>query len=206
MSIPTTALFYSHRGDSRKAIPTTACSIGSPTHREISRFRIPTDIGPYKDELGEWHPPRLSGRYKASASPARGFPRTDGSVPWGGPAVSFGAREEFDGNPLQGWKGNQRTVPTFRGPTNECFCLGTPTSCWVFPSLPKIHTNKQALKHGFIPNCDWCFHLPPRPKRMVCQLFPKPGAGGLIFCDVCWGIWFSGSEQPRVHCTGKVPS
>ncbi|CAJ1429916.1 unnamed protein product [Effrenium voratum] len=29
------------------------------------RFRIPTDIGPYKDELGEWHPPRLSGRYKA---------------------------------------------------------------------------------------------------------------------------------------------
>lgn len=29
------------------------------------RYRIPTDINPYKDELGEWHPPRLSGRYKA---------------------------------------------------------------------------------------------------------------------------------------------
>lgn len=29
------------------------------------RYRIPEDIAPYKDELGEWHPPRVSGRYKA---------------------------------------------------------------------------------------------------------------------------------------------
>lgn len=29
------------------------------------RYRIPQDIAPYKDELGEWHPPRISGRYKA---------------------------------------------------------------------------------------------------------------------------------------------
>jgi hypothetical protein len=29
------------------------------------RYRIPEDITPYKDELGEWHPPRVSGRYKA---------------------------------------------------------------------------------------------------------------------------------------------
>ena len=49
------------------------------------RYRIPQDINPYKDrlshascdlkrgsedELGEWHPPRLSGRYKASRFPA----------------------------------------------------------------------------------------------------------------------------------------
>lgn len=26
---------------------------------------MPTDIVPFKDELGEWHPPRLSGRYRA---------------------------------------------------------------------------------------------------------------------------------------------
>ena len=31
----------------------------------LLRYRIPQDIAPYKDELGEWHPPRLSGRYKA---------------------------------------------------------------------------------------------------------------------------------------------
>ncbi|CDI81940.1 hypothetical protein, conserved [Eimeria acervulina] len=29
------------------------------------RYHIPKDLMPYKDELGEWHPPRLSGRYKA---------------------------------------------------------------------------------------------------------------------------------------------
>ncbi|KAL8273794.1 hypothetical protein Esti_002268 [Eimeria stiedai] len=29
------------------------------------RYQIPKDLMPYKDELGEWHPPRLSGRYKA---------------------------------------------------------------------------------------------------------------------------------------------
>eukprot|EP00434_Breviolum_minutum_P018906 symbB.v1.2.016672.t1/scaffold1269.1/size127624/4 len=29
------------------------------------RYRVPQDIAPYKDELGEWHPPRISGRYKA---------------------------------------------------------------------------------------------------------------------------------------------
>mmetsp|Transcript_40435 Transcript_40435/g.94556 ORF Transcript_40435/g.94556 Transcript_40435/m.94556 type:complete len:337 (+) Transcript_40435:109-1119(+) len=29
------------------------------------RYRVPQDIAPYKDELGEWHPPRVSGRYKA---------------------------------------------------------------------------------------------------------------------------------------------
>lgn len=29
------------------------------------RYRVPEDIAPYKDELGEWHPPRVSGRYKA---------------------------------------------------------------------------------------------------------------------------------------------
>lgn len=29
------------------------------------RYRVPEDIVPYKDELGEWHPPRVSGRYKA---------------------------------------------------------------------------------------------------------------------------------------------
>lgn len=28
------------------------------------RYRVPEDIAPYKDELGEWHPPRVSGRYK----------------------------------------------------------------------------------------------------------------------------------------------
>lgn len=28
------------------------------------RYRLPEDINPYKDELGEWHPPRVSGRYK----------------------------------------------------------------------------------------------------------------------------------------------
>lgn len=29
------------------------------------RYRLPEDIKPYRDELGEWHPPRVSGRYKA---------------------------------------------------------------------------------------------------------------------------------------------
>jgi len=29
------------------------------------KYRLPEDISPYKDELGEWHPPRVSGRYKA---------------------------------------------------------------------------------------------------------------------------------------------
>eukprot|EP00929_Paragymnodinium_shiwhaense_P073265 TRINITY_DN37297_c0_g1_i2.p2 TRINITY_DN37297_c0_g1~~TRINITY_DN37297_c0_g1_i2.p2 ORF type:complete len:349 (-),score=81.21 TRINITY_DN37297_c0_g1_i2:77-1123(-) len=29
------------------------------------RYRLPEDISPYKDELGEWHPPRVSSRYKA---------------------------------------------------------------------------------------------------------------------------------------------
>jgi len=29
------------------------------------RFDLPKDIAPHKDELGEWHPPRLSGRYTA---------------------------------------------------------------------------------------------------------------------------------------------
>jgi len=29
------------------------------------KYRVPEDIAPYKDELGEWHPPRVSGRYKA---------------------------------------------------------------------------------------------------------------------------------------------
>lgn len=37
------------------------------THVRGSRrkYRLPEDIGPYRDELGEWHPPRVSGRYKA---------------------------------------------------------------------------------------------------------------------------------------------
>lgn len=37
------------------------------THIRGSRrkYRIPEDISPYKDELGEWHPCRVSGRYKA---------------------------------------------------------------------------------------------------------------------------------------------
>ncbi|PHJ16412.1 bir protein [Cystoisospora suis] len=29
------------------------------------RYNIPQDLMPYKDELGEWHPPRLSSRYQA---------------------------------------------------------------------------------------------------------------------------------------------
>lgn len=29
------------------------------------KYRVPEDISPYRDELGEWHPPRVSGRYKA---------------------------------------------------------------------------------------------------------------------------------------------
>eukprot|EP00928_Gymnodinium_smaydae_P028026 TRINITY_DN21489_c0_g1_i1.p1 TRINITY_DN21489_c0_g1~~TRINITY_DN21489_c0_g1_i1.p1 ORF type:complete len:381 (-),score=62.44 TRINITY_DN21489_c0_g1_i1:31-1077(-) len=29
------------------------------------RYRLPEDVSPYRDELGEWHPPRVSGRYKA---------------------------------------------------------------------------------------------------------------------------------------------
>eukprot|EP00916_Digyalum_oweni_P014954 GHVL01024440.1.p1 GENE.GHVL01024440.1~~GHVL01024440.1.p1 ORF type:complete len:248 (+),score=31.21 GHVL01024440.1:55-798(+) len=29
------------------------------------RYNIPEDIRPYKDELGEWHPAKLSGRYAA---------------------------------------------------------------------------------------------------------------------------------------------
>jgi hypothetical protein len=29
------------------------------------KYRVPEDITPYRDELGEWHPPRVSGRYKA---------------------------------------------------------------------------------------------------------------------------------------------
>jgi len=29
------------------------------------QYRVPEDLRPYKDELGEWHPPRVSGRYKA---------------------------------------------------------------------------------------------------------------------------------------------
>jgi len=29
------------------------------------RFNLPEDIAPQKDELGEWHPPKLSGRYTA---------------------------------------------------------------------------------------------------------------------------------------------
>eukprot|EP00922_Rhytidocystis_sp_ex-Travisia-forbesii_P010855 GHVS01015897.1.p1 GENE.GHVS01015897.1~~GHVS01015897.1.p1 ORF type:complete len:233 (+),score=7.60 GHVS01015897.1:204-902(+) len=29
------------------------------------RYNVPEDILPYKDELGEWHPPKLSGRYQA---------------------------------------------------------------------------------------------------------------------------------------------
>lgn len=29
------------------------------------RYNVPEDLGPYKDELGEWHPPRVSARYRA---------------------------------------------------------------------------------------------------------------------------------------------
>jgi len=29
------------------------------------RYNVPADLMPYKDELGEWHPPRVSGRYQA---------------------------------------------------------------------------------------------------------------------------------------------
>mmetsp|Transcript_9968 Transcript_9968/g.17926 ORF Transcript_9968/g.17926 Transcript_9968/m.17926 type:complete len:366 (-) Transcript_9968:45-1142(-) len=29
------------------------------------RYRVPEDLFPQKDELGEWHPPRVSGRYRA---------------------------------------------------------------------------------------------------------------------------------------------
>jgi len=29
------------------------------------KYRVPQDLFPYKDELGEWHPPRVSGRYRA---------------------------------------------------------------------------------------------------------------------------------------------
>jgi len=37
------------------------------THVRGSRrkYRVPEDLFPYKDELGEWHPPRVSGRYRA---------------------------------------------------------------------------------------------------------------------------------------------
>ncbi|CEM25815.1 unnamed protein product [Vitrella brassicaformis CCMP3155] len=31
----------------------------------LRRYDIPRDFMPYKDELGEWHPPKLSGRYQA---------------------------------------------------------------------------------------------------------------------------------------------
>lgn len=31
----------------------------------LPRYNIPEDLFPYKDELGEWHPPRISGRYAA---------------------------------------------------------------------------------------------------------------------------------------------
>ena len=41
-------------------------SICTAYHR---RYRVPQDIAPYKDELGEWHPPRVSGRYKARVLP-----------------------------------------------------------------------------------------------------------------------------------------
>jgi len=41
----------------------------SPTRAAVRgsrrRYRVPEDISPYRDELGEWHPPRVSGRYKA---------------------------------------------------------------------------------------------------------------------------------------------
>jgi len=29
------------------------------------KYRLPEDLRAYRDELGEWHPPRVSGRYKA---------------------------------------------------------------------------------------------------------------------------------------------
>merc|ERR1712061_894480 len=37
------------------------------THVRGSRrkYRVPEDLHPYRDELGEWHPPRVSGSYRA---------------------------------------------------------------------------------------------------------------------------------------------
>lgn len=61
------------------------------------KYRLPEDIAPYKDELGEWHPPRVSGRLKGDIEKQFWM----NSLPWVwdshfySPQVHFMDREAF---------------------------------------------------------------------------------------------------------------
>jgi len=51
------------------------------------RYNVPNDIYPYKDELGEWHTPRLNARYRADVEKQYAY----FSLPW------FWRKDFFDG-------------------------------------------------------------------------------------------------------------
>jgi len=55
------------------------------------RYRVPEDIAPYRDELGEWHPPRVSGRYKADIEKQYYM----NSLPWVWANDYFGGKQHF---------------------------------------------------------------------------------------------------------------
>lgn len=67
----------------------------SPTRCNVRgsrrRYRVPEDIGPYRDELGEWHPPRVSGRYKADIEKQYYM----NSLPWVWATDYFQGKEHF---------------------------------------------------------------------------------------------------------------
>lgn len=69
------------------------------THVRGSRrkYRVPEDISPYRDELGEWHPPRVSGRYKADIEKQYYM----NSLPWVWAIDYFQGKQHFmDREPL----------------------------------------------------------------------------------------------------------
>ncbi|KAF4697023.1 hypothetical protein FOZ60_013374 [Perkinsus olseni] len=65
-------------------------------------YNIPEDLFPYKDELGEWHPPRISGRYAADVRKQYYIH----SLPWvwDQDAMDAGKKHFMDREPL----GNKR--------------------------------------------------------------------------------------------------
>jgi len=67
----------------------------SPTRTSVRgsrrRYRVPEDINPYRDELGEWHPPRVSGRYKADIEKQYYM----NSLPWVWATDYFQGKEHF---------------------------------------------------------------------------------------------------------------
>lgn len=55
------------------------------------RYRVPEDIAPYRDELGEWHKPRVSGRYKGDIEKQYYM----NSLPWVWANDYFRGKEHF---------------------------------------------------------------------------------------------------------------